>query len=94
MTSQPLPTIESVDITPGEYGFLVEPVYGGVDRPRACGYWAAKLPLANRLKAAILAGKAITVNGTGTDVNGQTYADDTAHFLCRRLNADLKRLGF
>jgi hypothetical protein len=93
-----LPKLETVEITldrtKSRPGFVVTPVWSGVDRPRSYSVFTLKMSLANRLKNAIEAGVAITVRGTGTDVNGETYADTQNHFLGSRLNADLKKLGF
>jgi hypothetical protein len=90
----PLPTVVDVDISVGEHGLLVTPVHSGVDRTRSYGIWVNRQSLASRLKAGILAGVVFPVTGVGTDVNGETYAEFTHNVLARRLNADLRNLGF
>jgi hypothetical protein len=94
--AQRLPTLESVEVEPDEEerGFVVTPVYTGVDRPRSYSVLATKLAEANRLKAAILAGAVFPVRGVLTDMNGQTYVDFDHNVMGRHLNADLKKLGF
>jgi len=93
-SAQELPVLADVEVEPGEYGFKVTPVWSGVDRPRSYSVWVTKKKNADRLQAAMLAGVAITVRGISTDVNGQTYPNIENHFLGRRINADLKRLGY
>jgi hypothetical protein len=92
--SAPLPTVVDVEISVGEYGLLVTPVHGGVDRQRSYGMWVNRQSLASRLKAGILAGVVFPVTGVSTDVNGETYAQFTHNVMARRLNADLRSLGF
>jgi hypothetical protein len=94
VSTVPMPVLTDVEVEPGEHGFKVTPVWAGVDRPRSYSVWVTSEKNANRLKAAIFAGVAITVRGILMDVHGQTYADTQNHFLGRRLNADLKRLGY
>lgn len=70
-----------------------------VDRKDVAGWSIGKSgkasdKLADRLIRAIVAGKAITINGTKTDVNGNTYLSTTSRILGRTMNADLVRLGF
>lgn len=55
---------------------------------------ASKPQLAERLKKAVLAGKAITDGHVETDRTGKTYIVTTSKVWGRRLHADLTRLGF
>ena len=50
--------------------------------------------LGERLIRAIEAGVAITATRVAKDVNGNEYIESHCHVLGRRLNADLRRLGF
>lgn len=98
--SEAKPVITDVVIEPwdgdGEgKGYLsVDPVWSGVDRPRSGGWVVKDRRTANRLAAALKAGVALTVEGVGTDVSGQTYVQTRSHVLARIMNADLTRLGF
>lgn len=74
----------------------VTPVWDDVDRPRSFS-WGVKLihrKLAERLKAAILAGVVFYNIEKKTDINGKTYASFNCRVWARRMNADLKRLGY
>lgn len=68
----------------------------GVDQPQGPGWELGPKhqKLAERLKAAILAGKALTVEGVTEDVHGKTYVRTRVNVLGRTLNADLTRMGF
>src|SRR4051812_6638327 len=71
-------------------------IWKNVDRPDVGGWGLKKShrSLANRLAAA-LATERIHANAeVKTDVNGQTYVSSHPPILGRKLNADLKRLGF
>lgn len=59
----------------------------GPDSPRS-------RKLAARLVAAVNAGAVFGPAEIRTDVNGRTYVQASARILGRRMNADLKRLGF
>lgn len=67
-----------------------------VNRPYLYGWSVGDdLKLADRLKAAILAGKVFGPASIKVDVNGKTYVSTSSTaVLGRRMNADLKRLGF
>jgi hypothetical protein len=93
MTIQ-LPKLEDVEISLHEHGLSVTPVWSGVDRPRSYSMVVNRQALASRLKTAILAGAVFPVRGILTDVNNETYTDFDHNVMARRLNADLKRLGF
>lgn len=58
------------------------------------GARASARGLAERLRSAILAGKVFGPATIRTDVNGKTYVSADAFVLGRRMNADLRRLGF
>jgi hypothetical protein len=71
----------------------------GVDRPEAIAYGLGKRTdrrhdLAWRLVWAIEAGVVFTNPTVKTDVNDRTYVAVESQVIGRRLNADLKRLGF
>jgi hypothetical protein len=74
---------------------LVSPIWRGVDRVNtsgtSCGLNQA---LAERLKRAIEAGAAYPPVEVCVDVNGQTYIRTDHNVMGRRINADLRRLGF
>lgn len=72
----------------------VNPIWAGVDRPDAGGVGCTTYWMADRLRHAILAGVALGPAKVGTDVNGKTYVNAPHNFLAKRLNADLKKLGF
>jgi hypothetical protein len=90
------PVLDRVDIRtdPADGHLSVWTVWQGVDRPCTAGMSVRTRGQAGRLRAAILAGVAVTVEGVGIDVNGQTYVREQWHVLGRRLNADLTKLGF
>ena len=50
--------------------------------------------LASRLARAVRDGAALTNPVVKTDVNGKTYISVDSQILGRRMNADLKRLGY
>lgn len=75
---------------------IITPVWDDVDRPRSFS-WGVKAThrrLAERLKAAILAGVVFHDIEKKTDSNGKTYASCTSRVWGRRMNADLTRLGY
>lgn len=66
-----------------------------LDRPSTGGISCGKdMRLANRLAACINAQKAHSSPRVVRDINGRTYVQATCLILGRRMNADLKRLGF
>jgi len=66
-----------------------------VDRPEMHAISAGKnRKLAERLAAAINAGVVFTFERTQQDINGKTFVVANCAVSGRRLNADLKRLGF
>ena len=87
------------DLCGKQYLFVEVATTATVDRKHVAGWLVGKPgkasdKLADRLVAAILAGKAITVDGVLTDVRGKTYLGTTHNVVGRRMNADLVRLGF
>jgi hypothetical protein len=74
--------------------WTVRPFWTGVDRPEGVGYGCTTLKVAERLKAAMLAGAVFYDIKIGTDVNGKTYVSAPSRVLARMMNADLNRLGF
>ncbi len=95
-------TVRVVDaeITTDELGLHVRPIFevNGERQPGRCG-WGLNdnkrdRALAARLARAITAGAAYSNLRVCVDVNGNTYACGDTNVLGRRMNADLKRLGF
>lgn len=70
------------------------PTWVGVDRPRGAGIGCSSPRLAERLQTAILAGAVLGPAEVRTDVTGKTYVSANHRVLARRLNTDLRRLGF
>jgi len=66
----------------------------GLDRPVGVSTIVKNMAIARRLAAAINAGVAHTDPVVKTDINGKTYVCDRRNYLGRKLNADLKRMGF
>jgi hypothetical protein len=75
-------------------GWSADPVWAGVDRPTTGGMVCRDRKTANRLAAAIRAGKAYVPVAVKVDSYGHTYVETRANVLGRTLNADLRRLGF
>lgn len=77
-------------------GYTVHPIWSGVDRPNVGGWMVKDLAMARRLERAILDGAAFDQNRIEvlTDVNGQTYVSAPHAVMGKRMNADLKRLGY
>lgn len=78
----------------GRKEFIITPVWDGVDRPRAGSLVATSMAVALRCKAAFEDGAALFSDGVLKDVNGKTYVDFRWTVLARRLNADLRKLGY
>ncbi len=101
-TATSTPTIVSVEIenSPADEwspaSLTVWPIWGGVelDRPEGSGYVVKDRRMAERLKAAMLAGAIFYNVEVKTDVNGATFVSASSHVLARMMNADLRRLGF
>ena len=70
------------------------PIWAGVDRPKGAGIACTSMKLAERLRAAMLAGAAFGTPELREDVSGQTYVHASHLVLARMLNADLRRLGY
>ena len=66
----------------------------GVDRPCSHGIGVGNIKLAKRLEKAINAGVVVTNQKIAKDDQGKTYVNDKSQVIGRKLNADLKRLGF
>jgi hypothetical protein len=87
--------LKAVEITqeaPKE--FVVRARWEGVDRPVTSGIVATSMAVALRLKQAHEDGATLENKGIETDVSGQTYVNESWKVLARRLNADLRRLGY
>lgn len=77
--------------------YIVETHWTGVELDRPCTggiSTGTNRKLAERLAAAINAGVVYTDPKVQKDVNGATYVQAGCKVFGRRLNADLKRLGF
>ena len=74
----------------------ITPIWSGVDRPNVGGWSVGKddIMLAERLRRAIIAGAAFCDIQILTDKNGQTYVGASNVILGRKMNADLRKLGF
>lgn len=72
----------------------VWPFWSGVDRPRGVGYVCSDRLTAERLRCAINAGVVFVDPQVGRDVNGKTYVQARSTVMGKRMNADLRRLGF
>lgn len=88
--------LASVDIYEDDTGLVIRQMWAGVDRPEgyAMGLRYSDKALAERLRRAMLAGVACPGIGVRRDVLGKTYVATELNVIGRRLNADLKRLGF
>lgn len=75
-------------------GYSVHPIWCGVDRPDVGGWMVKDRKMADRLTSAILTGAAFERVEYAVDVNGQTYVAARHAVMGKRMNADLKRLGF
>ena len=92
------PTLKEVTITITDGEIDIQPLWNGVDRPFTFGWMLKDKPsnrkLAERLKKAILAGVILTHPSIQTDIYKKTYVSHNVTVHGRRLNSDLKRLGF
>ncbi len=88
--------ISTQDGGDGTGHLVVDTFFTGTDRPRAHGFGLLlrEMKLAQRLKAAIEAGKVYTNLHIKTDINGKTYVGYDCTVTGRYMNADLKRMGF
>jgi hypothetical protein len=79
----------------GERTYTVDATFLGVDRCRSHGIsTGADHALAERLLAAVKAGKVFTNLRVAKDRHGKTYCAYDCAVIGRHLNADLKQLGF
>lgn len=85
---------ETVNITPRDGGWMVEPVWAGVDRPVVGGWLLRERKLADRLAAAVLAGVVYPQRTVRVDTGGKTYVQANSKVMGKYANADLIRLGF
>lgn len=92
--------IEQSDRTPSLFvNVLAKPVLG-LDRDHVYGWSVGSAgpkaeKMAARLSAAVLAGKVFSGAETRKDIHGRTYLSaDGCRVMGRRMNADLRRLGF
>lgn len=95
-----VPTMTDVKVEPWKNhedkvdGLSVHPVYAGVDRTEGSGWVVKDRTMADRLTRALRAGVAAPNPTVKVDVYGQTYVSAEHAVMGRRMNADLRRLGF
>lgn len=96
MTTTTTPRIIDVQVQPdwSSDDWSVHPIWADVDRPNVGGWLVRDERTARRLERALRAGVVYRDPQVHTDVNGQTYVHGTSLVLGRRINADLKRLGY
>ena len=73
---------------------FVETVEPKLDRPQSRGWSVKDEKMAARLSRAIEAGAVSPNPEVREDVNGETFMSCGVNVMGRRMNADLKRLGF
>lgn len=76
------------------FEWVVTTTWTGVDRTDGVGYVVHDPRTADRLRKAIVAGVVFPDPGIGIDVHGQTYVAGRSTVMARRMNADLRKLGF
>lgn len=80
----------------GSAHLSVDPIWRGVDRPDVGG-WGLRLTdrrLADRLVLAVRSGAAFSCVRKCVDVAGNSYISAEHAVMGRKLNADLRRLGY
>ncbi len=77
-------------------GFLISPVWKGVDRPNTGGIGLPRSDanLVSPIENAMRDGTFWSHAAIATDVNGKTYVAAAAVVSGRHLKADLRRLGY
>jgi hypothetical protein len=77
-------------------GFLISPVWKGVDRPNTGGIGLPRRDanLVSLIEKAMRDGAFWSHAAIATDVNGKTYVAAAAVVFGKRLKADLRRLGY
>ncbi len=97
-TNPPKAFTFDAEVTPSKEfpgSFNVAPVCTSHVTDRGCAFsWLASEKHVARLSAAIRAQKAIKNPSIKTDIGGKTYVSFDIEVIGRRMNADLKRLGF
>lgn len=97
------PSIDRVIVTPAMNGFFggsslpefhVDTFWSGVDRPSSHGFAVPTSALAERLKAAIEAGRVFIDPHVKVDVRGLTYVESASTVHGKWLESDLRDLGF
>jgi hypothetical protein len=91
--------VEASDAKPSIFVNVVAKPTAGLDREFIGGWSVGPMSakatnLAARLQAAVLAGAVYSQAEIRSDINGRTYISAFCNISGRRLNADLKRLGF
>ena len=86
--------VEQYGDNPNHYIVSADWSSAGVDRPISSGTVVNGKKVAERLARAIEDGVAYPYQGILTDVNGQTYVAQGHNVMARRMNADLRRLGY
>lgn len=86
--------VEQYGDNPNHYLVSADWSVAGVDRPVSSGMVVNGKKVAERLARAIEDGVACPYRGIKTDINGKTYVDQAHNVMARRMNADLRRLGY
>ncbi len=97
-------TTQTSDLTPtatiecdehdGSFAVWASYPHAGTDRVTGQGWSVLDKGLAERMAAALEAGVVLVNQTIKTDVNGRTYVAASSQVLGRKMNADLKRLGY
>jgi len=90
----PTATIKQCDDRDASFMVRASYPHAGTDRVNGMGWVVKKLSVAKRLVTAIEAGAVLTSPTIETDVNCNTYVSASSQVLGRKMNADLKRLGY
>lgn len=93
-TITPKAIIKPYSDMPNHYIVSADWSAAGVNRPVTSSVVVTTKKVAERLARAIEDGVAYSYRGILTDVNGKTYVDQAHNVMARRMNADLKKLGY
>ena len=93
-TITPKAIIEQYGGTPNHYLVSADWSSAGVDRSVSSGTVVNGKKLAERLARAIEDGVAYPYQGIKTDMDGLTYVAQGHNVMARRMNSDLRKLGY
>ena len=93
-TITPKALIESYSENPKHFVVSADWSAAGVSRPVTSSVVVTTKKVAERLARAIEDGVAYPYQGIKTDINGRTYVEAGYNVMGRRMNADLKKLGY